>query len=154
MERSNGSEGMGDKTNGEITITGDQQKVMDVIADLPAYPEWADGVKEIVVQESFDDGRPKLARFTFASGPIKDQFVLLYDFNGNDSVSWELTEGNVINQEQGTYTIIDNGDGTVTVTYDLEVGINMPLPGFVKRRAASQMVKVALDGLKKRVESL
>lgn len=145
---------MGDKTNGEITITADQEKVMDVIADLVLYPEWADGVQKIEVEESFDDGRPKLARFFFSSGPIKDEFVLLYDWHGHDSVDWELTEGSVINQEQGTYTLTDNGDGTVTVTYDLEVGINMPLPGFVKRKAAKQMVKVALDGLKKRVESL
>ncbi|MEI6621363.1 MAG: SRPBCC family protein [Actinomycetes bacterium] len=144
---------MGDKTQGDIKITADKSAIMDVIADLPSYPEWADGVKGIDVKESFDDGRPKLATFSFASGPIKDEFTLLYDFNGNDSVSWCLTEGHVITQEQGTYTLTDNGDGTVTVLYDLEVGINMPLPGFAKRKAAKQMVKIALNGLKDRVES-
>ncbi|MEI8080844.1 MAG: SRPBCC family protein [Actinomycetes bacterium] len=145
---------MGDKTAGDIKITSDKATVMDVIADLATYPEWADGVKNIDVHETFDDGRPKLATFSFASGPVKDEFTLLYDFNGNDSVSWKLTEGHVITQEQGTYTLTDNGNGTVTVLYDLEVGINMPLPGFAKRKAAKQMVKVALNGLKDRVESL
>lgn len=145
---------MGDKTDGEISINADKAKIMDVIADLSAYPEWADGVQSIEVQESFPDGRPKLALFHFSSGPIKDDFVLLYDFNDNDSVSWKLTEGKVIDQEEGTYTLTDDGDGSVKVVYNLEVGINMPLPGFIKRKAAGQMVKVALSGLKKRVESL
>ncbi len=145
---------MGDKTNGEISINSDQATVMDVIADLEKYPEWADGVKQIEVLDKTPEGRPITAKFTFASGPVKDVFVLKYDWNGNDSVSWELLEGNVVTQEEGTYTLSENSDGSIQVTYDLEVSINLPMPGMLKRKAAKQMVKTALSGLKKRVESL
>ena len=33
---------MSEKTEGEIAITSDAQTIMDVIGDLPAYPEWAE----------------------------------------------------------------------------------------------------------------
>ncbi len=145
---------MGDKPNGEISINSDQATVMDVIADLEKYPEWSDGVKKVEVLDKTPEGRPITARFTFASGPIKDVFVLKYAWNGNDSVSWELTEGNVLTQQEGTYALSENSDGSIQVTYDLEVGINMPLPGLLKRKFAKQIVNMALGGLKKRVESL
>lgn len=145
---------MSDKTYGEIIINSDAQTIMDVIADLPTYPEWADGVKSAEVLESYPDGRCKVIEMDFASGPIKDKFKLEYEWNGNESVSWWLVEGKVLTKEDGTYTVIDQGDGTFKVTYDLEVGTSIKLPGIIKRKAEKMMIKTALEGLKKRVESL
>ena len=144
---------MSNKTHGEITITADPAKIMDVIGDLPSYPEWTEGVQSCEVLEAFDDGRPKSVRMKFASGPIKDTLVLEYTWNGNESVSWVLTEGKVLTDEVGTYALIDNGDGSHKVTYDLEVGLAIKLPGFIKKQAEKKMVNAALEGLKKRVES-
>lgn len=145
---------MGDKANGEITIAADKAAIIDVVVDLDRYPEWADGVKEAEVTERYPDGRTKTGRFTFASGPIKDTFVLEYEYDGDNQVSWKLSEGHVITQEEGNYTLTDDGDGNVHVVYNLEVGINLPVPGLIKRQAAKHIVHTALTGLKKRVESL
>lgn len=144
---------MSDKTHGEIDIASDAATIMDVINDLPAYPEWADGVKNAEVIEAFEDGRVKVVELDFASGPIKDKFRLEYEWNGLDSVSWWLIEGKVLTKEEGTYSLSDNGDGTFKVSYDLEVGTSMKLPGMIKRKAEKMMIKTALDGLKKRVEN-
>lgn len=148
------NEHMSDKTHGEIDIASDPATIMDVIGDLPAYPEWADGVKSAKVLEEFPDGRCKVIEMDFASGPIKDTFQLEYKWNGVESVSWWLLEGKVLTKEDGTYSLADNGDGTVKVTYDLEVGTSIKMPGFMKRQAEKMMIKTALEGLKKRVESL
>ena len=145
---------MSDKTHADIKIKSDPATIMDVIGDLAAYPEWADGVQSAEVLEEFEDGRCKVIRMDFASGPIKDSFTLEYKWDGLDSVSWWLTEGKVLTKEEGTYALTDHGDGTVTVTYDLEVGLSIKMPGILKRQAEKKMVKTALDGLKKRVESL
>lgn len=143
---------MSDKTYGEIIINAEPGPVMDAIGDLPAYPEWADGVQAAEVLESFPDGRCKVVKLSFASGPIKDEFVLEYEWNGVESVSWWLKEGKVLTKEEGTYTVIPQGDGSVKVTYDLEVGLSIKMPGFMKRKAEKMMVDTALKGLKKRVE--
>lgn len=145
---------MSDKTHGEIDIASDPATIMDVIGDLATYPEWADGVQAAEVLEEFEDGRCKVIKMSFASGPIKDEFTLEYKWNGLESVSWWLLEGKVLTQEEGTYTLIDNKDGTIKVTYDLEVGLSIKLPGILKRQAEKKMVKTALEGLKKRVEGL
>ena len=145
---------MADKTNGEIVINADPAKIMQAIGDLELYPEWSEGVQAVDVTEKTEDGRPKVARFKFASGPIKDEFTLEYEWNGNDSVSWKLTDGKVLTKEDGTYTLIDQGGGNVLVKYDLEVGLSIKVPGFMKKQAEKKIVKTALSGLKARVESL
>jgi hypothetical protein len=145
---------MGDKTQGNIDIHGDAETIMDVIGDLPAYPQWADGVKSAEILEAFPDGRCKVIRMDFASGPIKDSFVLEYEWNGVESVKWWLVEGTVLTKEDGIYSLTDNGDGTFNVRYELEVELSIKVPGILRKQAEKKMVKTALDGLKKRVESL
>jgi hypothetical protein len=54
----------------------------------------------------------------------------------------------------GSYTLEPAGDGTTRVTYRLDVALGMPLPGLVRRQAARQIVRSALDDLKRRVESM
>ena len=99
---------MADRTSGEITIEADQAKIMGVIADLPVYPDWSDGVESVEVLDTTADGRPDRARFKFSSGPIKDTYILKYTWHGDDSVDWTLEEGSVIKQQDGTYTLIPN----------------------------------------------
>lgn len=149
---------MADETHGEIEINADATKVMDVIADLAVYNEWADGVNSIDVLTETDTGRPDTALFDFASGPIKDKFTLKYDWSHEDSegfVTWEILEpGQVLTKEEGKYTVVGLEDGRSRVLYDLMVDVSIPLPGMLKRKAEKKMVETALKGLKKRVESL
>ncbi len=40
------------------------------------------------------------------------------------------------------------------MTYSLEADVDIPLPGFMKKRAAKQILDQGLRGLKKRAESV
>lgn len=145
---------MADRTNGEITIEADKAKIMNVIADLPLYPQWSEGVESVEVLDETPDGRPDRARFKFSSGPIKDTYILKYSWHGDDSVDWTLEEGGVIKQQDGTYTLTDDGNGSVTVAYDLLVELSVPMIGMIRKKAEKMIVKTALQGLKARVDSL
>jgi len=144
---------MAERTSGEITIDASADSVMDVIADLPSYPQWSDGMEAVEILEVFPDGRPKVARFSFNPGPIADTFVLSYTWDGTRSVSWVLTEGTVVKAQEGTYTLVEQTDGSVLVTYQLMVELSIPMIGKIRSRAEKMIVKTALVGLKNRVET-
>ena len=55
--------------------------------------------------------------------------------------------------QDGSYDLVDNGDGTTTVTYTLTVDVNLPMLGMFKRKAEKMIMDTALKDLKKRVES-
>ena len=143
---------MADRTESSITINASPAQVMAVIADLPRYPEWSDGMKSVEVLTEFEDGRPGDARFVVDAGAIKDTYSLEYDWDGDRSVSWKLTEGGMLKAMDGTYTITDAGDGSTTVNYQLAVDVSIPMIGLIKRKAEKVIVDTALRGLKERVE--
>jgi ribosome-associated toxin RatA of RatAB toxin-antitoxin module len=146
---------MADQTESSIVINASPAAIMDVIADLPAYPEWSDGIKEVTVLALYeDDNRPADARFNLASGAIKDIYELEYDWDGDAKVSWTLTKGDMLTAMDGVYELIGNGDGSTTVLYRLAVDVKIPMIGMIKRKAEKVIVDTALKGLKKRVESL
>ena len=145
---------MADKTTSTILIAVPKKNVMSVIAEFAAYPEWATGVRSAEVLESGADGRGRRVRFTLDAGMIKDSYVLGYDWDGDARVRWELAErGSMISQMSGRYLLTDRGDST-EVTYELAVGIRVPMIGMLKRRAEKIIIDTALAGLRSRAEAL
>jgi ribosome-associated toxin RatA of RatAB toxin-antitoxin module len=132
---------MADQTKSSIVINASPAAIMAVIADLPAYPEWSDGINEVTVISVFeDDNRPADARFNLASGAIKDVYELEYDWDGDRKVSWTLTKGDMLTAMDGAYVLTDNGDGSTTVDYQLAVDIKIPMIGMIKRKAEKVIV--------------
>jgi Polyketide cyclase / dehydrase and lipid transport len=144
---------MADRTTSSIVIAMPRKDVMAVIADFAAYPQWATGVRGAEVLSSAD-GRAERVRFTLDAGMIKDSYVLGYDWDGDAGVRWDLAEpGSVISEMSGGYELADQGDRT-EVTYELAVGIRVPMPGMLKRRAEKTIIDTALKGLKSRAENI
>jgi ribosome-associated toxin RatA of RatAB toxin-antitoxin module len=127
---------------------------MEVIADLGAYPDWSDGITSVEVLSSGPDGRPTQARFHLASGPIKDTYELDYTWQGDTSVRWILTKGDMLTMMDGSYTLTDNGNDSTRVEYRLAVDVKIPMIGMLKRKAEKVIVDTALKGLRKRVDAL
>jgi hypothetical protein len=147
---------MADKTTSSIVIEVPRKEVMAVIADFPAYPEWATAVRSAEVLSQEPGGRATAVRFTLDAGMIKDSYVLGYEWDGDTQVRWNLTEGgSMISEMTGGYALADGpGSGGTEVTYDLAVGIKVPMPGMLKRRAEKSIIDTALKGLKSRAESI
>jgi uncharacterized membrane protein len=145
---------MADATSSSITITAPPERVMEVIADFRAYPEWAEQVKSVEVLDSDGAGRAEQVRFTMDAGPIKDSYTLDYTWAPDGrSVSWSLVKGQIQRAQNGSYVLSGSGSQT-TVTYSLAVDLNIPMIGMLRRKAEKVIIDTALKGLKRRVESV
>ncbi len=141
-----------ERTEASIRIEAEPSAILDVIADLPAYPEWSQGIKTVEVLES-SDGRPIRARFTLDAGIIKDEYELAYTWNGLESVTWTLVSAGVLSAMDGEYELTAAPDGSTHVSYLLTVDLRIPMLGMMKRKAEQVIVDTALKGLKSRVET-
>jgi hypothetical protein len=143
---------MAEHTRSSITIGAGRSTIMAVVADFPAYPEWAGQVKKAEVLETDADGRASRVRFVLDAGVISDEYVLGDDWDDDAGVSWRMAEaGTMVSGLTGSYRLTDNGGGT-EVTYDLAVDLKVPMIGMIKRKAEKVIVDTALKGLKRRVE--
>jgi carbon monoxide dehydrogenase subunit G len=143
---------MADRTSSSITINAAKSEVMATIADFPAYPEWAEGIQVAEVVAEGDGGRAGKVRFVLDAGPFKDDYVLAYEWTGDDAVTWTLAErGKMLAAMTGSYHLTDAGGGT-GVTYELTVEVAIPMIGMLRRKVEKRIIDTALKGLKKRVE--
>ena len=142
---------MADATTSSITIGADPERVMAVIADFAAYPEWADQVKTVEVVD--EDAGPPGAR------PLRDrrrpdQGLLHAGLHvGARRPLGELDAGQGADPEGDGRGVRAGRDGRPDeVTYSLAVDLNIPMIGMLRRKAEKVIIDTALKGLKPRVE--
>jgi carbon monoxide dehydrogenase subunit G len=144
---------MADRTSSSITVAAAPAAVMRVIADFGAYPDWASGVRSAEILAAADSGRADRVRFRLDAGPIKDSYVLAYEWDGDAAVRWQLAEaGSMVTDMSGAYLLAAEGTGT-RVSYELSVGTRVPMLGLLRRRAEKTIIDTALKGLKSRAEA-
>jgi hypothetical protein len=136
----------------EITIDSAPQRVLAVLCDFEAYPTWARSMKEAKVVERDEIGRALKVEFHVAPGLLPEvRYVLRYTYPEH-GISWEYVEGD-LKDISGSYTVAES-NGSTHVTYHLAIDPGkIPLPGFVKARAAREISRIALKELKRKVES-
>jgi Polyketide cyclase / dehydrase and lipid transport len=145
---------MPDRTSASLDIAAPAGVLMGIIADFAAYPRWVDTIRSAEVVRQGPDGRAATVRFQLEAGPIKDSYVLGYQWENDRAVRWDVTErGTMISELSGAYLLADQGPQTA-VTYQLSVGLAVPLPGMIKRRAEKAIIDAALKGLARRAQEV
>ncbi|HEY6706527.1 MAG TPA: SRPBCC family protein [Actinomycetota bacterium] len=145
---------MAEHAEGSTEVDATPAEVMAVVADFDAYPDWVGNLDEVEVLAH--DRRGRVTRVAFRLGtPWGEQaYTLAYRYQPKDvGMSWTYVEG-TLDDLAGSYALEPTGEGTTRVTYQLEVSLGMPIPGFLMRQAAKQIVRSALGDLKRRVESM
>jgi len=147
---------MADTSTQSIQVQAPVDRVAAVICDFPRYPEWVDALKRIEVLEEYEDGYAARVRFVIDAAVMADDYTLEYAYADDlTRIEWHLVEPSKTQKSQeGSYDLADNGDGTTTVTYSLEVELSIGMLGMFRRKAEKMIMDTALKQLKRRVESL
>jgi ribosome-associated toxin RatA of RatAB toxin-antitoxin module len=137
-----------------MVVAATPERCFEVSSDIDAYPQWAADIKDVSVEERDDQGRPRVVNFRAAAFGRSTSYTLAYDFSQAPRVlSWVQTRGDITSKLDGRYEFAPDESGGTEVTYHLEVEMKVPLPGFIKMRAQSRIMSIALRELKARVES-
>jgi carbon monoxide dehydrogenase subunit G len=143
---------MTDQATEHTRIAAPLAECWAVVTDFDRYAEWAADIKSVNVLERDDEGRG--TRVTFRAGAFgrSTSYTLAYDYSdAPHRLSWVQAAGDITSRLDGDYQFVED-DGETAVTYNLMVELKVPLPGFVKQRAAARIIGTALRELKARVE--
>jgi ribosome-associated toxin RatA of RatAB toxin-antitoxin module len=145
---------MGEHAAGDTEVYATPAEVMAVVADFEAYPEWVASLEEVEVLARDRRGRGTRVAFRLGTPWGEQAYTLAYTYQARDAgMSWTYVEG-TLEDLSGSYALEPADDGATRVTYQLEVELGIPVPGFLMRQAAKQIVRSALGDLKRRVESM
>lgn len=124
----------------EFDVAATPEQVMDAVAAIEDLPKRSSAHKSATVESRHADGRPKRVRAKVAAAGFTDEEVTDYTWDEPRSVSWTLVESSVQSQQVATYTLTPADSGT-HIKLDLEIGVKVPMPGFLLKR----VLKSALD---------
>jgi ribosome-associated toxin RatA of RatAB toxin-antitoxin module len=145
---------MAERAEGTTEVFATPSEVMAVVSDFEAYPEWVGNLEEVEVLARDRRGRGTRVAFRLGTPWGEQAYTLAYQYQPRDAgMSWTYVEGS-LEDLAGSYALEPGGDAATRVTYQLEVALGMPIPGFLMRQAAKQIVRSALGDLKRRVESM
>ncbi len=137
-----------------IVVRAHPAECFAVATDFLHYPAWASDVKEVVIEERDDTGRPSVVTFRAGAFGRSTSYTLRYDYTeAPEAIGWRLVEGDITSKLDGRYVFSSYGQDQTEVAYELDAELVVPIPGFVKRRAESKIIHTALGDLKARVET-
>ncbi len=135
-----------------IVIEAPMSQVSEVLFDLEKYPDWSDSITKVKVTERDEGGRVTGATLTIAAGAVKDEVSLSYNWDGAPQrLEFELEDANMLTKMDGAYILKDLGDET-EVTYELSVGLSMPIPQMMITKQEKTTIDQALAQLKEHCE--
>lgn len=144
---------MAETATESITIAAPPEKVWQIATDIERYPAWAHDVKDVVVTERDEQGRPAQVEFRTSALGRSTHYTLRYDYTkAPDELSWTMVKGDIQRSIDGAYKFRPTEDGGTHVQYDLAIELVVPLPGFVKRRAERRILN-AIKEMKAYAES-
>jgi ribosome-associated toxin RatA of RatAB toxin-antitoxin module len=145
---------MAEHAEGSTEIFATPAEVMAVVADFEAYPDWVASLEQAEVLASDRQGRGTRVAYRLQTPWGEQAYTLAYRYQARDAgVSWTYVEG-TLEDLTGSYVLEPADNGTTRVAYLLEIELGVPIPGFLMRQAAKQIVRSALSDLKRRVESM
>ena len=135
-----------------ISIDATRDEVAALLFDPTSYASWSSSTPTAKVLASDSEGRPTKVEMDIKAGPVKDHVTLDYDWSaGKDTVQFTLDEADMLTEMNGSYSINDDGD-SVTVTYELTVGLSMPVPAMMRQKQEMDTINKTLSELKAKAE--
>jgi hypothetical protein len=135
-----------------IEVAAPFDKVLATIRDVESQVDWIPEILEAELLEVYEDGGlPATARFKASATVGTDRYTLSYE-HGDETMSWTMVEGHLQTGQEGLYTLRELDPQTTSVTYDLTIHHNLPLPGFVRNKVIKGLVNNTLTGLKAHLE--
>jgi hypothetical protein len=135
-----------------LVVAAPFDEVLATIRDVEGQVDWIPEILEAELLEVYeDDDLPATARFKASATVGTDRYTLSYE-HGDETMSWTMVEGHLQTGQEGCYTLVATDPATTSVTYDLTIHHNLPLPGFLRSKVIKGLVDSTLTGLKSHLE--
>ncbi|MEI6648338.1 MAG: SRPBCC family protein [Actinomycetes bacterium] len=144
---------MSDSSENSIVVDGSAAEVSATLFDIAGYPDWSTAIKSVEVLATDGAGRATKAKIVIDAGVMRDTVTLDYDWaQAPGRLEFSLDDADLLTEMTGAYLVEDIGEDQTKVTYELKVGLSMPVPSMMRKKAELATIDLALSQLKKKIE--
>jgi uncharacterized membrane protein len=132
-------------------IEAARENCFAALLEYETFPEWQRAVKSVEVLSRDGEGRGHNVEFVIDAKVKRVRYVLAYSYEPPGWVGWEYVEGDV-KDVSGEFVLEQVDDGVTHATYRLTLDAGVWLPGPVQKVLRDQVMKGAVEDLKRYVE--
>jgi uncharacterized membrane protein len=132
-------------------IEAARENCFAALLEYETFPEWQRAVKSVEVLSRDGEGRGHNVEFVIDAKVKRVRYVLAYSYEPPGWVGWEYVEGDV-KDVSGEFVLEQVDDGVTRATYRLTLDAGVWLPGPVQKVLRDQVMKGAVEDLKRYVE--
>jgi uncharacterized membrane protein len=132
-------------------IEAARENCFAALLEYETFPEWQRAVKSVEVLSRDGEGRGHSVEFVIDAKVKRVRYVLAYSYEPPGWVGWEYVEGDV-KDVSGEFVLEQMDDGVTRATYRLTLDAGVWLPGPVQKVLRDQVMKGAVEDLKRYVE--
>ena len=144
---------MSDFSSSTVSIDAPIAEVGATLFAVESYPEWSGAFKKVDVLATDSQGRATKAKLTVDAGAVKDVVTLDFDWSQAPSkVTFSLDDANILTKMDGAYLLKSLDADSTSVTYELSVGLSMPILAMMIAKQEKTTIDSALKQLKEHLE--
>lgn len=137
-----------------VEVDAPAEKIMAIVGDFEAYPQWNPEIKGCWILARYDDGRPSQLRLDVEIQGQSGIFINAVYYPAENQIFTVLQQGDHFTKQEQRFSVVPLGPDNTLLQVDLEVEVKLPVPAMMVKKLIGDTLDHLANALVNRVEQL
>ncbi|MBN3511731.1 SRPBCC family protein [Mycolicibacterium nivoides] len=137
-----------------VEVDAPADKIMAIVGDFEAYPQWNPEIKGCWILARYDDGRPSQLRLDVEIQGQSGIFINAVYYPAENQIFTVLQQGDHFTKQEQRFSVVPLGPDSTLLQVDLEVEVKLPIPAMMVKKLIGDTLDHLANALITRVQQL
>ncbi|QZH62010.1 SRPBCC family protein [Mycolicibacterium farcinogenes] len=137
-----------------VEVDAPAEKIMAIVGDFEAYPQWNPEIKGCWILARYDDGRPSQLRLDVEIQGQSGVFINAVYYPADNQIYTVLQQGDHFTKQEQRFSVVPLGPDNTLLQVDLEVEVKLPVPAMMVKKLIGDTLDHLANALVGRVQQL
>ncbi|WP_029111697.1 SRPBCC family protein [Mycobacterium sp. URHD0025] len=137
-----------------VEVDAPSEKILAIVADFEAYPQWNPEIKGCWILARYDDGRPSQLRLDVEIQGQSGVFINAVYYPAENQIFTVLQQGDHFTKQEQRFSVVPLGPNNTLLQVDLEVEVKLPIPAMMVKKLIGDTLDHLANALTTRVQQL
>ena len=137
-----------------VEVDAPAEKIMAIVGDFEAYPQWNPELKGCWILARSNDGRPSQLRLDVEIQGQSGVFINAVYYPADNQIYTVLQQGDHFTKQEQRFSVVPLGPDNTLLQVDLEVEVKLPVPAMMVKKLIGDTLDHLANALVGRVQQL
>lgn len=137
-----------------VEVEAPAEKILAIVADFEAYPQWNPEIKGCWILARYNDGRPSQLRLDVEIQGQSGVFINAVYYPAENQIYTVLQQGDHFTKQEQRFSVVPLGPNSTLLQVDLEVEVKLPVPAMMVKKLIGDTLDHLANAVVGRVQQL